>query len=244
LPLLLIGLACVFPLAMYCLYMAMLHQRSRATMIAGPWDFVAVLAALSGFLLVGGTTILFALHTSVRDSWLLAGSVYNLRDIHSRIGALTFVIWGLYFLALVGGAIFFISRRRPVTLVYHVTPDEVEPMLDAAISRLGIPLTRRGARWLIGIVDRPLAKSTSSDREFSGRGIVEVDGSEASRVTTLRWQYATRTLRADVEAELTRELAAFQPPASPATLWFMTIAGSLFVLMIFFLATFLLIALR
>src|SRR5262249_8831720 len=48
--LLLVGiLVCLFPLALYCLFLAWLHQRPQPTLMPGRWDFVGVLVALSGF---------------------------------------------------------------------------------------------------------------------------------------------------------------------------------------------------
>ena len=47
-----------FPLAIYLLILALINSRRRPTMISGPWDFALVLLALSGFILVGGPSIL------------------------------------------------------------------------------------------------------------------------------------------------------------------------------------------
>ena len=61
-PILLSGLVFLFPLAFYILFLAYLNARQRATMVAGVWDFVGVLFALSGFLILGGPLIIRGLH--------------------------------------------------------------------------------------------------------------------------------------------------------------------------------------
>jgi hypothetical protein len=227
--LLLIALACVFPLSLYCLFLAMLHQRARPTMIRGAWDMAGVLIALSGFLLVGGTTIIFALHAAVRERWLYVGPIHDLTAFYSRAGRSAFSIWGGYSLVLLGGAVYLISSRRPCTVVYHITPAELEMLLIAAAERLGLPAQRQGARWLLGSPE-------------TRKGIIEVDGTAAMRCVALRWKYAAGTLRADVEAEVARDLAVYDAGPSPATTWFMTASASLFAIMVFLLGTFLIIS--
>ena len=146
----LIGLACLFPLSLYCLYLAMLHQRGHPTIVAGSWDMAGVLIALSGFLLAGGTTVIFAIHSAVRDYWLQVGPVHSLAGLYARVGAWTLGVWGLYFLILVVGGAYLIASRRECTVVYHVSPMELDELLASAVGRLGLPVERRGARWMLG----------------------------------------------------------------------------------------------
>jgi hypothetical protein len=224
----LVGLACAFPLSLYCLYLAMLHQRAHPTMVSGAWDMAGVLIALSGFLLAGGTTVIFALHVAVRDYWLHVGSVRNLGQVYGRTDAWTVTLWGGYFLLLIGGGACLIAARRACTVVYHITPGELDELLTAALGRLGIPAKRTGSRWLLGPAQT---------------GLLEVDGSAAMRCVTLRFRGVSPTQRADIEAELGRELVAFAAPPSPVTMWLMTASASLFTLMIFLLGMFLIIVL-
>src|SRR5713226_10358576 len=90
--LLLVGIACLFPVALYCLYLAMLHNRRNPTMISGSWDFAGVLIALSGFLLIGGTLLVFCLNNAARDYWFRGGGFADLRRVHTQVGTLTFAV--------------------------------------------------------------------------------------------------------------------------------------------------------
>jgi hypothetical protein len=58
-------LVCLFPLAVYALVLGYVNGRRRSVLVNGSWDFVGVLAALSGFVLVGGPTIL----AGVNERW-------------------------------------------------------------------------------------------------------------------------------------------------------------------------------
>jgi hypothetical protein len=225
----LVGLACLFPLAGYLLYLALLHHRGRPTMISGPWDFAGILAALSGFLLIGGTMLVFLIHSSVRAFWLSPATVAdfeNLKTIHLRAGAATLAIWGVYLLIVIGGSAVLLRLRRPVTIIYQLTPAELEDLLPAALDRLKLAHFRRGPRWTIGT------------------GTLKIDGSTPMHHVTLRWESAPGGLRSDVEAELSRDLAAVSVPSSPAATWLMTVAAGMFTIMIFLLGSYLIISFR
>src|SRR5262249_15814994 len=142
--------ACLFPVSLYCLFLAMLHNRRHATMISGSWDFAGVLIALSGFLLVGGTALVFAFHSAARDFWLHGDTLSDLRRSHAQSGTLTFLIWGSYLVVVVGGALYLLRHRATSTVVYNLAPDELEEVMSAVFARLDIPHSRRGDRLYIG----------------------------------------------------------------------------------------------
>src|SRR5258706_6193076 len=108
-------MACLFPASLYCLFLAMLHQRRRPTIISGPWDAAGVLLALSGFLLIGGSILIFTLHGTARE-WLVHGRHWHdIRAAHARETWLTWALWGGYFALVVGGAVGVICFRRHLT---------------------------------------------------------------------------------------------------------------------------------
>lgn len=227
-----VALACLFPVSLYCLFLAMLHQRRRPTMISGPWDFVGVLVALSGFLLVGGSTLVFTIHGLARERLIRGGSWQDFADIQARESRLTWLIWGAFVVILVGGAIRQIRLRRKTMALYNIDPEELEDLLKGLFERLGLPWERHGDRWLVGVKDNLRA-------EF------EADGSAMMRQVTLRWLYtASPATRAELEAELARDLAAYSSPESRTAGWFLTAGGAIFTIMIFLLATFLMVMFR
>jgi hypothetical protein len=240
----LIGLACLFPAALYCLFLATVHHRNQPTMIAGQWDFVGVVAALSGFLLVGGTIIVFCLHAEVREYWLVGRSFNDLRAAHARADAVTFAIWGTYFIAVVAGVISLLRLRRRCTAIYQITPAELEEILPSVLDRLNISHIRRGPRWSLGAKDATIPAKEDGARAGQplNGGSIDVDGSSAMRHVTLRWSDVSSTMRRDIETELDRDFSAIVWPASPASTWFLTAAGCMFTIMIFLLVTFLIIS--
>lgn len=247
--LLLAGLACLFPVSLYCLYLALLHNRRNPTLIPGSWDFAGTLIALSGFLLIGGTVLIFSLHTAARDAWLRGSGATQLRRAHLQLDALTLGIWGAYTFALFGGSAWLIWSRAEYASIYNVTPEEMEDVIEKMCGRIDLSFGRRGPRLLLGY-DRagqnPAAAATDgAPRQTSTRkATVDLDGSSAMRFVSLRWVYASPGARHELEAELARELARFEASPGPVAGWFVTAAGALMILMIFGLATFLLVVLR
>jgi hypothetical protein len=242
----LIGMACLFPAALYCLFLAIVHHRSQPTMIAGQWDFVGVVLALSGFLLIGGTTLVFRIDENVRDKWLLGSSFNDLHAVHTRADVVTTAIWAGYFIALVGGAIGLMRLRRRCTAIYQITPIELDDILPGVLNRLNLTYTRRGPRWLLGSGGNPVSITNDSPTpgEAPGNGTIEIDGSTAMRHATLRWLDVSARLRRDIETELNRDLSTLNLPVSPASTWLMTTAACIFTMMIFLLVTFLLVSRR
>src|SRR5947208_2848695 len=67
----LIFLGFLLPLAIYLLIVANLNNREHPLMVSGSWDFVGVLFATSGFLLLGGPAILSNFSERARLFWIL-----------------------------------------------------------------------------------------------------------------------------------------------------------------------------
>jgi len=159
--------------------------------------------------------------------------------VHAKASALTFGLWGLYVLLLIGVSIWLIWLRRPCTILYQITPMELDEVLPGVIDRLKLLHTRRGPHWFLGYTGEP-----QSVGDPVAKGVVAVDGSAPMRYVSLRWQHGPAALRADVEAELARDLARLILPASPAATWLMTIAAATFTIMIFLLGTFLIVSFK
>jgi len=225
-------------------------------MISGTWDFAGVLVALSGFLLVGGTALVFAFHSTAREFWLHGDTLADLRRSHAQSGTLTFVIWGSYFVVVVGGALYVLRDRAKYTVLYNLAPDELEEILSAVFARLGVPHSRRGDRLYVGY--GPPEKegtrlSTAIGANFDPaapaidpqrKAVVDLDGSTMMRYASMNWNFAAPEVRRELEAELARDLERFEIESGRAAGWFLTAAGSLMIGELFLLATFLLVELR
>ncbi len=131
----LIFLAFVVPLAIYSLILAHLNRSRHPIMVSGSWDFVGILFAASGFLLLGGPAILTGLHEQWRLSWLLGQTRFlnGLGDSwYFWVG-----LWALYFVAVVAGAAYLVWSRRKQTSIYNIELPAFEDALSQALDRCG-----------------------------------------------------------------------------------------------------------
>ncbi len=100
--------ACLLPLAVYCLILALANRRPRPFLVPGGWDFAGVLFAASGFLISGGAGILwgfmqmFATHVPETMSWLWV------------------IPWGAYFTILVACSAVLVWWHRKHTAIYNI----------------------------------------------------------------------------------------------------------------------------
>jgi hypothetical protein len=153
-------LAFLFPVAVYFLALAVINGRRRPTMVSGPWDFVGVLFATSGFLLVGGPWILTNLNTEWRNL-LLQGRFGGLNGQTSQWWYFWIGLWTVYFGAVVAGSAYLLQRRRIVTVIYNVEPAMVEEALAQTLDRLGLEGGLVGNRLHIGVRGRAGADSAA-----------------------------------------------------------------------------------
>lgn len=235
------GLAFLFPLAMYLLFLAYLNARRQATLIPGPWDFVGVLLALAGFVLAGGWLIINGLH----EQWWSALLVQvRRRELQGPGGSSMFLyLWGLrvcYFLFVLSGAALLLWRRRAVTVIYNCETNLFLDTLTDAIHRRGLEATLTGNQFVI----RPLSVSGGGAATVDGPGhvpvpglpqvgVVEVDPFPAMRHITLRWKPADSLVRREIEAELARRFSEIEPRPNSVAAWMLTAASCLIVVMLF-----------
>src|SRR5262249_8710030 len=160
-------------------------------------------------------------------------------------GTITFLIWGGYFLLVVGGSGYLMWRRADYTILYNVSPVEVDTLLTALFDRLNFPFTRHGGQFDVDAGTSPKSspeKSVArSDSNPGGHAVLDVDGSALMRQVSLRWQFATPELRRQIEAELARDLERYEAIPGGVAGWLVTAAGSVMVFEVFLLATFLLV---
>jgi hypothetical protein len=233
-PLLLVGtFVCLFPLSLYCLFLAGLNNRPRPTLVAGTWDFAWVLVATAGFWVFGGPALLVGLHDKWRQ-YLFRGSFAAIRDALDAPTWPWLVAWAGYFFLLVAGAAWLIRRRRPVTVIYHIGAEQAQATVVAALDRLGWSWARTGSGYAIGI---PAGKGPALSDDPAGRVALDVAPAPGLRTVTLRWS-GDAAHRPRFEEELDRVLDEVQPPENPAVGWLLTVATVLFTLMLFSAALF------
>jgi hypothetical protein len=224
-------LVCLMPLALYLLYLAHLNGRTPPTLVPGPWDFGAVLLGLAGFLILAGPLLL----TLVNSVWrgYAFGGWAELKSIGVR-EAWAASLMAVGYLILVGVGVALVLRaRRPVTAVYNVAADGVEPALVGVLDELGYPWRR--ANGLIEIGVQKLTEPEGAHARFFAHetATVRIDTFAATGHATLRWGLAWDAVRREVEAALARSLPS--PAKNPVAGWMFTAAIAVMVAMLLWL---------
>ncbi|MBA4064212.1 MAG: hypothetical protein C0501_10950 [Isosphaera sp.] len=200
------GLVCLAPLAVYLLWLGLVTRRDRPTVVSGPWDFAALVAGLSGFLLFGGGLVLSVLQENVR--YWMRGNFESLRRAWGD-EKYTWMLLSVAYLLMVGGGVALaLANRRRSLVVYNVDPDEFEADAAGVFERLGRPVARQGRVWAAG-----------------GTPLFELDRFDGGRTVTFRWVAKDLALFREAE-RLLREAAGNSPSDdNPATRWLMAAAG-------------------
>ncbi len=252
------------PLAVYCLYLSHLNGRSTPTLIAGSWDFGALLLGLSGFLVLSGPLFI----TLINSTWraLAYGGWANLRSI-GRGEALAGTIMATgYFLILLGLIPLLVRSRRRVTAIYNVNVATVEPALVGVLDDLGYPWKREQGALLIGPKPGGLqiwegeasaepahvarqeprppkiahwqipTDTTTFSSEFPYQtATVRIDQFPATGHATLKWSEGWRGVRPEVEPVLFKALTAHSSSKSSVASWTFTAALAIMIVMLLWL---------
>ena len=206
--------AFLLPLSLYFLALSWVNRRPQPVVVAGTWDFVGLLFAASGFLLVGGPAMLSSVSDRWRTAWLLGefGSISEGLDGFREVWMLFAVA---YFLVVVVGSWIVLARRRRLTCVYNVEPADVETALGDACRRLGLKPVRSGDLYLFGFGGDPPV----FPRPGEPNAILEVESSPALKHVSLRWEPHDSPLRAALEADLRERLGRAAAPDHEVSAW-------------------------
>ena len=237
------------PLGLYLLLLGHFNRQSRPVFVSGPFDFVGVLFAASGFLLFGGPAILTSLNESWRSFWLLGEAAVG-RDSFLAQWRFWVFLSVLYFATVVAGSALVLWRRRGLTSIYNVEPAMVESVLEGACQQFGLSPIRSGNTYVFGPglelpppavspdgiqaphalpglvqkvarLDRP---ESFADEYVGHTAVLEIESFRAMRHVSLRWDPIDSPLREVLEEELERRLAAVGAPYHETAIW-LTMAG-------------------
>lgn len=198
------GVFCLAPLSAYLLWLALLNRRPRPSVVAGTWDFTALLLGLSGFLLYGGGLLLSLLQSNVR--YWMRGNLEALRDAWGREKVAWLLVVGAYLLLVVGGAALTLLSRRRTLVVYNVEPGPFEVTLAEVFEQVGRPAERRGNVWV------------------AGTPVCEVEAFAGGRTVTLRWVGDDPQLAQEVERHLRAAVGGIPSADSQTGRWLMSSA--------------------
>jgi hypothetical protein len=195
---------CLAPLAVYLLWLAFVTRRHRPTVVSGQWDFVGLVAGLSGFVFFGGGLVLSLVQSNVR--YWMRGNFESLRAAWGQEKVTWTILALLYVLLVVIWIATALAARRRSLVVYNIDPAAFEATLSEIFEQLNRPVERRGNLWISSV---PVA---------------EVDRFIAGRTVTLRWVGEDRLLFQDVERLLREAVRNVVPDENPATRWLMAAA--------------------
>lgn len=199
------GMVCVAPVAFYLCWLATVNRRERPTVVNGAWDFAGVLAALSGFLLVGGMILLAVVLNDPR--LFTRGSFQQLQGIFEQQWQYWILVFVGYtsligLLALTG-----IRRRAKWLSVYNVDADTAEDAIEQSLKQAALSATRYGNVW--------------SDQ----RKLVQMAPFHGTRHVTIHILVPHSEQRDEIERHLRLHFRLSPSPENPAASWISALAG-------------------
>jgi hypothetical protein len=200
------GAFCVAPVSFYLCWLASVNRRDHPTVVNGVWDFVGLVAALAGFLIVGGLLLLTIVQNDPR---LFTGGDFQALRATWEVQWLAWVTVFLGYLGLITLAVVWTVRGRSGWLsVYNVDLNSIATAIDDSLARTGVQATRSGNLW------------------HRGEPLVEVIPFHGTSHATVCLRSNDHSLRAEIERHLRDHLSRAISPGNPASAWFSTLAGA------------------
>lgn len=203
-----VGVFCLTPLAMYLFGIALLGRRDRPTVVSGPWDFAALAAGLSGFVLIGGGLVLTLVQPNFR--YWMRGNFESLRAAWGQDKSAWLTLSFAYVVLVTVSIAQTLAARRRSLVVYNIDTDALDGLLAEVFGRLGRGVRRSGYTWWEG--DRP---------------VLGVETFPAGRTATLNWLDPDPAAFAEFDRHVRAALAQRVSGDNPASRWLMAAAGGL-----------------
>lgn len=201
------AMVCLAPLALYLFRLAQVTRRDHPTVVSGSWDFVGLVAGLSGFILFGGGLLLSLLQSNMR--YWMRGNFEAFRAAWGQDKVSWIIIAAVYLLVVIGIVGLTLVGRRRSLVVYNVEPDAFEAVVAEVFEHLGKPVERRGDIW------------------SHGEPLFALDSFSRGRTVTLRWLSSDEVLFREADRLLREALQSVFTRPNPTTRWLMAIAGGL-----------------
>ena len=201
------SLCCLMPVTFYLCWLASVNKKAHPTVVSGRWDFALVLAALSGFLLVGGTLLLTLVQSDTR--FLMRGNFEQLREGWGQSAAAWLFVAVGYLALVIGVSAMTLTNRTRWLSVYGVDVPTAERAVEASLESSGIVgATRYGDRWA------------------NGPGLIELIPFRGMCHATIRLIADGPEMRAEIERHLRADLAVAPAADNAAAPWIGTLAGA------------------
>lgn len=242
-------IAFLFPVAVYCSVLAAINRRSQPLLVSGTWDFVGLLFASAGFLLITGPTMALMLYKQgERSFWASTDTAVVSREVVDVLAS-GFVYWGLYYGLVVGGAVALLWWRRKNTVVYNVQPEVFDSVFEQVLKQNQVPWRRHGKRLMLFSNGTSAPVSVSDAHRLDAAmhensSYVSIDAVPLLCNISLHWQGPTaERLREQLEVDLDKSLRQVYTEENPAAGWLLGISAVMFLIMIFTTSLVILIAL-
>ncbi len=267
--LLLGGLAFVFPVAIYCVVLALLNRRRHPVMVHGSWDFAEVLFACAGFLFFGGPAMITGFNPRWRDYWI-RGRPASLYGLSADWWMYWISVLVLYFGLMLAAAIYLLWRRRLTTAIYNIDPRVLEECLIQVLEQQGVSWERGEQGYFLAFRRTDEVASSTSEMRRSSAGpaqalteggepvetaapqqsrtdgpvMLELSIAPALRHVTLSWPADARVRREAIEDGLAAILSEVETCDNPVSWWMIGAALLLFIISALFMLLFLLMVMR
>jgi hypothetical protein len=239
----------LFPLAVYCVVLAILNRRLQPTLVPGAWDFLGLLFAASGLLLFAVPRFINSFfRTRINETVFAEGGPSP--GTVSELVLWSWLAWGSYYVLILGGAALLVWLRSNKTVIYNIGAADFDRALEQALARLRLGVTRSGRHLFLGVAGAPVPQAepepqltavstaplsagpelASPPPASGGDAILDVEPFAALWSVTLHWRSQNGTIRREVEYELAKELCEVRTYDNPVGSWFLGIAGFLFAL--------------
>lgn len=235
----------LFPLALYCLFLAYINRGRNPFVISGVWDSIGLAIALSGFLLYTlPRTILWPISVRVMEA-MPGGDDPLLASSRALVLGITY-----YVLLMCTMAVLLLLRRHK-TIIYNVETDVVRARLARVLAELGLDCVYQSGRLLIAPIEAFSVAPPPEPDAFSSTPISLAQpqapaktltampgGPRYAEVTlepfrplcnvTLRWDNYPAHLRREIEQRLAITLEGATAADNPAAGWFLGFSGLVF----------------
>ncbi|QEL16526.1 hypothetical protein [Limnoglobus roseus] len=202
------GILCFTPLTLYLFWLAAVNRGTKPAVVSGTWDFVALLAGLSGFIFSVGV-VLVLLSTSVNV--FRRGGFAELQKAVTDAQIAAAITPIAYALLVVLSVLLTLKSRRRSLVVYNVHPPAIDTALIETFEKLNLPAKRNGNLW------------------SNGRGLIEVATFHVFSHVTLKLLPADPRLGEELERELRTAMPVQPIGENPAGPWLTTAAVSCFI---------------
>jgi hypothetical protein len=237
----LILLAVLFPIAVYLSVLGWINRRPRGLLLSGRWDFVGVLFAASGLLLLGGPALLSSvcLTEAWRNFWIM-GKWSGDAGVEESLALGRAILFGTYFLVVVLSCGLILWRRRRLTALYNVDPAVVERVLGEVFAARQMQFVQMGNVLVIDSERPPTLLTTAEDglpavapaTVIEEPLTLEVEASARMSHVSLWWNPPDSLLRRELEMQLRHALARERAPGGPIGDWLLLASSLLFFLLL------------